>query len=436
MASVPEIALAMKTLLTETAARLGRSTGFVQRQSKLGGANFARTVVLGWEQHPAATLDQLAQTAATLGISVSPQGIDERFSERTVIFLEALLQSAVNAVISGDPVTIPLLHRFGAVLVQDSTIINLPDELARFWRGCGDVVQHHLAALKLQVRLDLLTGQLQGPLPTAGRTHDRVGVLSAVAGALHLSDLGYFALSRLQDIAAAPAFFLSRLLVQTAVFDAATGQRLDLGTFLRHTEATTVDMPVLIGATERLPVRLLAARVPQEVADQRRRRLKDDARRRGETVSAARLAVVDWTIYVTNVPPDRLSLAEALVLARLRWQIELLFKLWKQVGLVDEWRTENPWRILTEVYAKLIAQLLQHWLIVASCWHDPDRSLTNAAATVRDHTILLAYALAGQLDLLHVLTLIQTALVHCPRLERRRKHPAAYQLALNPGEVT
>src|SRR5438132_3021788 len=138
MASVPEIAQAMKTLLTETAARLGRSTGFVQRQSKLAGANFARTVVLGWEQHPAATLDQLAQTAATLGISVSPQGIDERFSERTVIFLEALLQSAVNSVISTDPVTIPLLQRFGAVLVQDSTIINLPDELARFWRGCGD----------------------------------------------------------------------------------------------------------------------------------------------------------------------------------------------------------------------------------------------------------------------------------------------------------
>jgi len=426
----------MKTLLTETAARLGRSTGFVQRQSKMMGAEFARIVVLGWEKHPDATLDELVQSATTLGIDVSAQGIDERFSERSVIFLEALLQSAVNTVITADPVAVPLLQRFGAVLVQDSTILTLPDELARFWRGCGDVVQHHLAALKLQVRLDLLTGRLEGPQPTDGRTHDRVGILPVVAGALHLSDMGYFSLARLQDVAAAGGFFLSRPVVQTVIFDAVTERRLDLGTRLRHTTAATVDMPVLIGATERLDVRLLAVRVPPDVAAKRRRRLKDDARRRGVTVSAARLALVDWTIYVTNLASDHLSVAEAMVLARLRWQIELLFKLWKGMGLVDEWRTHNPWRILTEVYAKLIAQLIQHWLIVASCWHAPDRSLPAAAAIVRDHTLLLAYALAGKLDLLLVLDLIHTALAHSPRLEKRRKHPAAFQLALNLGEVT
>src|SRR3954471_1334776 len=44
--------------------------------------------------------------------------------------------------------------------------------------------------------------------------------------------------------------------------------------------------------------------------------------------------------------------------------IELLYKLWKQEGQVDEWRTAHRWRVLCELYAKLIGVLLQHWLMV------------------------------------------------------------------------
>jgi hypothetical protein len=44
--------------------------------------------------------------------------------------------------------------------------------------------------------------------------------------------------------------------------------------------------------------------------------------------------------------------------------MELLYKLWKQYGRIDEWRTANPWRILCELYAKLIGLLLQHWLML------------------------------------------------------------------------
>ncbi|MBI1929081.1 hypothetical protein HYR99_33150 [Candidatus Poribacteria bacterium] len=34
-----------------------------------------------------------------------------------------------------------------------------------------------------------------------------------------------------------------------------------------------------------------------------------------------------------------------MILARVRWQIELLFKLWKNQGYLDEWRSQKPWRI-------------------------------------------------------------------------------------------
>ena len=50
---------------------------------------------------------------------------------------------------------------------------------------------------------------------------------------------------------------------------------------------------------------------------------------------------------------DLLTLTEVLVLLRARWQIELLFKLWKSHGHIDESRSAQPWRVLTEVFAKL-----------------------------------------------------------------------------------
>jgi IS4 transposase len=89
------------------------------------------------------------------------------------------------------------------------------------------------------------------------------------------------------------------------------------------------------------------------------RRLGLEARQPCEEV----LYLAGWTLVVTNVPRARLSLPEALVLLRLRWQIERLFRLWKEHGHIDDWRSKKPWRILAELYGKLCAMLIQQWLI-------------------------------------------------------------------------
>ena len=64
-------------------------------------------------------------------------------------------------------------------------------------------------------------------------------------------------------------------------------------------------------------------------------------------------------------PADQLCVDDVLQLARVRWQIELLFKLWKSHGQLDKSRSDNPWRVLCELYAKLIAMLIQHWSFFA-----------------------------------------------------------------------
>lgn len=157
-----------------------------------------------------------------------------------------------------------------------------------------------------------------------------------------------------------------------------------------------VDLPVTLGLHQRVAARLVAVRVSPEVANQRRCRLHADARRRGHAVSAERLRLADWTLLVTNVPATLLSGPEVLVVARVRWHVEVLFNLWKGEGQLAHSRRTQPWPVLCEVYAKLLALLVQHWLVVTSLWTCPERSWTQAAQTLRKQALPLPLSPAGR----------------------------------------
>jgi len=421
----------MREILTTTAAEAGRATRFVQRTSPLSGATFSQTLVFGFLGNPQATLEELTQTAAALGIEISPQALDQRFTASAAACLHQVLLTAIARVIPAEPVAIPLLERFPAVYVQDSSTISLPAVFAAQWRGCGgSTASSASAALKLQARVEMRTGRLDVQLQE-GRASDRAASLPGPlpAGALRLADLGYWSLEAFAALAQQKVCWLSRLQIQTAVYDA-TGARQDLLPLLETQPTDTVELAVALGERQRLAARLVAVRVPQDVADTRRRRLRQAARDKGRQVSATRLALAAWTLFVTNVPANRLTLREAVVLGRLRGQIELLFKLWKSHGHVDESRSPKPWRILCEVYAKLLAMLVQHWGCLVSFWAYPDRSLPKAAQTVQKHALHLASAFSSVKRRGRALLTVKRCLAAGCRINRRNKHPNTYQLLL------
>jgi hypothetical protein len=433
MWTVTQVSTTLQHLVTTTANQLARETGFVQRTSKLTGAAFVQTVLFGWLNNAQATLQQLAQMAGTLGVSISPQGLEQRFTPPAAAFLRRVLEVAVTHLVTAHPVAIPLLSRFAGVYLLDSSTIVLPDELAEVWRGCGgSTTARTQAALKLQVQFDLSTGALHGPWLQAGRTHDRHAPHQTAfqRGALRLADLGYFSLQTLHELTSAGVYWLCRLHHQTQVCTPA-GMPLDLLAWLNQCRTQTRDVSVLLGAQARLPARLIAVPVPACVAAQRRRRLRQAARRKGQTLSPRHLALAAWTLLVTSVPVELLSVEEALVLLRARWQVELLFKLWKNLGRLDESRSAQPWRQLCELYAKMLALLVQHWVLVLSCWQYPDRSLVQAAQTVQRYATSLALALRSHKRLREVLVSIQQCLQTGCRITRRRKHPSTYQLLLD-----
>lgn len=441
MASISEIAEAMESVLTRHAEALARPSGFVQRASKLSGSLFVKTLVLGWLGNPDASLSELSQVAGSLGLSISPQGLAARFGPRTVAYLEHLLKATLETLITAEPTTIPILQRFRGVFIEDSTVIALPDALSDHWAGTGERTGHNQSALKLQLRLDLLAGELKGPLLQPGRAQDKSTPLQAISlpeGCLHLADLGFFVLDRLEAEGNAKVYWLRRLPVSTAVFDRG-GVRWELPELLaaesRVQASDRLELQVRLGVEKQLDTRLLAVRVPKAVADERRRKLHAEARHKGQTVSEARLKLADWTVLVTNCPVGLLSLEEALVLARVRWQIELLFKLWKSEGGLDRSRSKQPLRILAEVYAKLLALLIQHWLVLVSCWQRPEKSLVKAASTIRQNVALLIAAFGGRLDLQQAIEQIRSTIALGCRMNPRRKAPNTYQLLLNLSEV-
>jgi len=110
----------------------------------------------------------LCQTAACLGIEITPQSMDDRFGPKSSELRLKVLASGVEKMITSDSVGIPLLQRFNGVYFQDSSTIMLPDELKEVWEGCGrSSPQNTSASVKPQVQptmayLDRSVGEITG----------------------------------------------------------------------------------------------------------------------------------------------------------------------------------------------------------------------------------------------------------------------------------
>jgi hypothetical protein len=183
---------------------------------------------------------------------------------------------------------------------------------------------------------------------------------------LTIADLGYFCLDALRTIAEKGAYFLIRYLYPTALLTPQK-DRIDLLALLRSETSDYMDQPVLLDCQpqHRISCRMIALRMPQAVAEERRRKAIAHAakRSRGETRSKDYLYLLGWALFLTNASTRMLSVAQVTCLYRVRWQIELIFKLWKSycgLNAIGLWRRD---RTLTELYAKMIGIVLIHFII-------------------------------------------------------------------------
>ena len=434
---IRNVSTALQAQLGDELDELARECGVVQREREFTGRTLLLMIVVTLLEKPDATWADFHRTAGRLGLEVTRTAVEKRFAagQPLVDFFRKALERILRQSVIGDPSSTELLQPFTAVLVGDATTIALPDELADLFPGCGGAAGTSRAALKIQVLWDLKIGQLVKLVVEPGRASDAkspIALAEAEAGTLLIYDLGYFDVSRFAALDAREAQFISRLQHGTDVFDT-DGVLLDLVPFFRGQTASLVDQMILLGATVRLCCRLIAIRVPDEVANRRRQQARDKAKKRGREPSAEYLELLGWSLFVTNGKEEELTWKAVVVLYRARWQIELLFKLWKSHNQLHRGREgASALEFLAVFHAKLLGVVLQHWILVATTWHIAARSLMKAAKLLADEIKEMMQALGDLGRLEELLRRLRRLIENQGKTTNRNKNPSHAQLMADP----
>jgi hypothetical protein len=416
---------------------IARECKVVIRERVFTGRTLLLMIVVTLLRKPDAVWADFHLTAAQLGLDLTQTAIEKRFAagQPLVDFFRKALERALQTTVAADPSSAALFQQFSAVLIGDASTVSLPDELANLFAGCGGSEGTSRAALKLQVLWDYKTGKLVQLLIEPGRASDAkspIASADAAAGSLLVFDLGYFDLSRFASLDAKGAKFISRLLHGTEVYDR-EGEPLNLLAHLSQQPTGLLDQLILLGATARLCCRLVAIRVPEEIANRRRQQARDKAAKKGRVPTAEYLQLLGWSLFVTNCSVEELTWKAVVVLYRARWQIELLFKLWKSHNRLAKHREgATALEVLAVFYAKLLGVLLQHWILVATAWSNDRRSLLKAARALADVVKEILLALRDSAALAAALLRLRDVIEKLGGTTDRTNDPSHAQLIDDP----
>lgn len=335
---------------------LAQEQGFLRRKArKLTPLIFVQATILLVSQSNVS----LRRWAVLVGLltqgSLSKQALWERLTTSAVAFLQAVLARVLACRLKLNPEARPAaLASFDRVLVQDSTTIKLSPRLAAAFPGSRNQRATLHGQLKIQALYDLLAQRFVSFGLSSFRRNDQSAardVLEVVRAAdLVVRDLGYFVVENLRQIAAAGAFFLSRVRLDTGLREAHTAKPINL--LGRLQRQGCFDGEVLLGATQ-LSVRLVAVKLPASVAAERRRKAKANRDQRCRP-NARHLALLGWAIFVTNVPRDIWSAKTVAQVYGLRWRIETIFKAWKSHFRLTTVPCGSAVQLEAMIYARLI----------------------------------------------------------------------------------
>src|SRR3972149_1405517 len=303
--------------------------------------------------------------ACQLGIlingTVSKQAVSKRITESLVIFLKILLKTIMEESLKSK-IKIELcdkLKQFKRVLIQDSTNIKLDDKLSKDYPGNKNWCQRDYAVLKIQSTYDIIRRKFLGLEITNFRRNDQSyssEILKiAKTGDLVIRDLGYFVLGVLKKLSNEKIYFIRRLRKEVNIYTEEE-KPIDLASMLK--KRGSLDIEVFAGEKEKLPVRLIAIPVEKEVSEQRRRRAKKDRDRRTNP-SKKHLFLLGWDIFITNVEKQKLQGNDIIMLYRIRWRIEMIYKSWKSyLRITNLPERANKIRVESFIYSLLIFILL------------------------------------------------------------------------------
>jgi hypothetical protein len=315
-------------------------------------------MVMAWQKSCS-----LRQQAIIAGIcsstTISKQAIHKHLGKNLGLFLQGCLAAAIAQRLRAQRRIASAA--FVRILVQDSTCLALDARLAERFPGAANQSGKVQAGLRIQCLYDLLAERFVAFSMGAFTRNDQAASRDVLPllepDDLLVRDLGYFTVASLKGIICAGAFFLTRLRYGLSLFCPHSGQPIDLAKLLQP--GATLDLPVLLGRRQKLPVRLLAFPLPEAIANERRRKARSNRDKRLRHTQAY-MHRLGWNIFLTNAPAKRLPPTMAPKLYRLRWRIEIIFKAWKSHFSLTQVAKLGIRQIEAIVYGLLLFVVITH----------------------------------------------------------------------------
>ncbi len=344
--------------------------GFYKRKCDFTPAMFFDILLYCASQTEAYSLSQVSTKVKTQHrVKITKQSIDGRFTEGAVAFvkeiLKELLERQLSKVFCSD-----FLSQFNHVRIKDSTRFTVPDKLREHFKGSGGNKGASQAGVSIQYEYDARSGKILDLNVTAGTRNDATDASETKTkinkGDLAIRDLGYYNLSVLTGFVDQGASFISRLNTSTHVFYPDTKEQIgfkQLYDQMCQKKLTRCDKQVLVGKGKLEPLRLIVDIVPDHVYEERIRKINKENKEKGWTTSDEYKARCRFNLFITNVPNEDLTSEEALLIYRLRWQVELMFKNWKSVCKINKIQPMKYERFACLLFAKLILIMLNMQII-------------------------------------------------------------------------
>ena len=299
------------------------------------------------------------------GIRLTRQAIAKRFTVEATNFVKSLLAQLLKSNLSKSAEV--FTHScFKRIPIKDSTCFQLPGSMADIYPGSGGSGSN--AAVRIQFEYDLKNLNALELSVSAFNSQDLSNAKETAVNIqkddLIIRDLGYVSIESLQAIDERRAWYLSRLNHGTSAKDEATGEDLDFAEIEKHMRKNGVSIMeknVLL-SEKKYPCRLIIEIVPDKVKAERVRKREWLNKKKGRKSSKEALARAGLNLFLTNCPTRMLSAGEVRKIYGIRWQIEIIFKAWKQNSQLHKIKKMDINRFEFLLYAKLTWIMLQ-WKI-------------------------------------------------------------------------
>lgn len=300
-----------------------------------------------------------------LSTPISRAGINERFNERVGEFLRGVYRHLFAVITATRNMSLPvdIFKKFKHIQIIDSSSWKVPVSLKKTFPGANQ------AGCKIQYMLDYKTGNIQhsniSPENLVDQKYSKTMAELLEPNDLCIFDLGFAIPEAFGKINAKKAFFICRFndaAVNIYVDDNPLSARIDILKWLSQmtSHQTMYEIPCFVGnENQKTNVRLLAVKVPEEVANRRRQKLRVHAQKKGSIPKERSLQLCNWTLLITNISSEKnITFQEIFALYSIRWTVEIFFKQLKSILQIHKtYVKNNPHRLEAEILARSIVAL-------------------------------------------------------------------------------